>query len=202
MEGLKPPIVPEAPVPVLSDDQLTALLKAAAAHPDRFTARRDEAILRTLLDTGIRISELVGMTTAETDLDQAVAWVTGKGSRRRVVVLSPKTVRALDRYLKVRGQHRHAIEAALWLSQRGPMTKDGADDRLRVIAAAAGVEGVHAHRFRHSWAHDWLAAGGSERDIMRLAGWRTATMLDRYGASMADVRAREAAARMRRGDRL
>lgn len=202
MAGIKPPAVPETPVPVLSDVELTALLKAAAAHPDRFTARRDEALLRVLLDTGVRISELVGMTTAETDLDQAIAWVLGKGSRRRVVVLSPKTVRALDRYLKDRRQHRHAAEPALWLTQRGAASKDAADERLRDIARRAGVEGVHAHRFRHSWAHDWLAAGGSERDIMRLAGWRTATMLDRYGASMADVRAREAAARMRRGDRL
>jgi integrase len=71
-----------------------------------------------------------------------------------------------------------------------------------VRAAAAGVNGVHTHRFRHTWADDWLSAGGGEQDLKRLAGWRSDPMLARYGASRADACAREAHRRLARGDRV
>ena len=200
MAGLKPPTVPEEPVPVLTDEDLTRLVKAAAAHPDPFTARRDEALLRMLIDTGARISELVGIQLE--DVGDGAAWVTGKGSRRRVLIFGAKTDRALDRYLRARKAHRHAALSALWLTQRGAMSKDAADERIRVTAETAGVEGVHAHRFRHTWAHDYLAAGGGEQSLKRLAGWRSDAMLARYGASQADARARAEATRLRRGDRI
>lgn len=61
---------------------------------------------------------------------------------------------------------------------------------------------IHPHRFRHTNAHDFLLAGGQERDLKRLMGWRSDTMLERYGASAADHRAREAARRLKRGDRV
>jgi integrase len=55
----------------------------------------------------------------------------------------------------------------------------------------AGLPGLHPHQLRHTFAHAWLAQGGGETDLMRLAGWKSRQMLGRYGASAADARARE-----------
>ncbi len=79
-----------------------------------------------------------------------------------MVYLSSKTQLALDRYLRARRGHRHAADPALLLSQRGRLTPDGVRTRVKIHAEAAGLDPktVHPHRFRHSFAHDYLMAGG------------------------------------------
>jgi len=202
MAGLTPPTAPDVPVPVLTDDEIRAMIKAAAAGPTQFLARRDEAIVRMFTDGGPRISEMASMLLAELDVDGGSVWVEGKGGRRRLVMFGAKTGRAVDRYVRARRSHPRSSEAALWLGQRGGLRSPGIDGRLRALATAAGVQDVHAHRFRHTWVDDWLSAGGGEQDLKRLAGWRSDAMLARYGSSRADARAREAHHRLARGDRL
>lgn len=103
--------------------------------------------------------------------------MTGKGSRPRVVPFGAKTGQAIDRYLRVRALHPYTSSPRLLLGLRGPMTTDGAREVLNVRSAQAGVDGMHPHRFRHTFAHRWLAGGGQERDLMMLAGWRSDDML-------------------------
>jgi site-specific recombinase XerD len=200
MAKLSPPTLKMKPVPVISDDDLVALLKACNGR--EFNDRRDEALIRLLLDCGVRISEACSLRVEDIDLNQAMALVKGKGDKIRPIYFSARTTRALDRYIRMRGRHRWVHLDALFLTQRGALSTDGARDRVKYRGQLAGIEDLHPHRFRHTFAHDFLMNGGQERDLKRLAGWSSDVMLERYGASAADVRAKAAAQRLKRGDRV
>ena len=201
MAKMKPPTVPVAPVPVIRDDELEALFKSCEGTD--FADYRDAAVIRLLLDTGMRRAELGGLTVDDVDLRRKSVRVVGKGRKVRDCVFGANTARALDRYLrKARPRHRDAASPALWLGHAGPMTDNGIYQAILERAKKAGLKGIHPHQFRHTWAHKLSADGMPESQLMHLAGWSSTQMASRYGASAVGERARATYRRMSPVDKL
>lgn len=202
MAGMRPPMIPEQPVPVLREEQLRALLKSCEGR--EFVQRRDAAVIYLFLDSGIRRGELAGLEVPDVDLDHREVTVLGKGRRTRTVSFGRKAAWALDQYLDARLSHRQAEAPQLWLGEKGkgPMTGSGIFQMIQRRGEVIGAKGLHPHVLRHTWAHMMKSARMSDEEIMKLAGWRSPQMLARYAASTAAERARESGRRLAPGDRL
>ena len=198
--GLKAPKLDAKVIEPLTTDQLKALLKACAGSDMR--DRRDEAIIRFMLETGTRAGECAALEVADVDLLGGTAVVRrGKGGKGRIVPFGPQTARAIDRYKRTRASHRLAGTPALWLGDRGKaFNYDGLHKALGARATAAGITGFHPHLLRHTAAHRWLAAGGSEGGLMAVAGWSQPDMLMRYTRARASERAAAEARELNLGD--
>lgn len=201
MAGMLMPTVRETPPDVLTPEQVARLFEVTSGK--RFIDRRDNAILRLLFDTGMRRSECGNLRVEDVDLVQRVAVVLGKGNRVRVVPFGANTAQAIDRYLRVRRTHRLAHLRSMWVSQWKHFDGDSIGAMVQARGREAGIDRLHAHQFRHTYADAQLRAGMTEGDLMQTAGWRNSLMLRRYGAKVAADRAREAYHRLRApGDRL
>lgn len=190
----------ENPVPVLSVDDLRAMLRTCNRT---FEGTRDEALIRLLADTGMRRGGCAGLRVADLDFEQDTATITLKGGRVQVCPFGPRTAKALRRYLRVRAGHDYAGERNLWIGRRGPINANAVLLIVRRRARQAGIEGrVFVHQFRHTWAHEALRSGLQEGDVMRLGGWRSREMLSRYGSAGADARAKANYLPVSLGDKL
>lgn len=169
-----------------------------------FVSRRDLAILRVLIDNGMRVGGLTGLRLDDVDLPGRRLRIVLKGGDEHWAPIGDKAGQAIDRYLRVRARHPAGGSPWLWLGtknhSRPRLTASGVQEMLHRRGEQAGVENVHPHRCRSTSAHLQLAAGADRDAVRRVLGWKSDAMLAFYTEELADERAREAHARFAPGD--
>lgn len=164
------------PLPdVLTVRDVEALLAAPRGQEPR--ALRDRALLELAYATGLRVSELTGLTLESIDLEEDLVRCVGKGSRERIVPFGGAARAALVRYLEAARATflRGRSERALFLTRLGrPFTRMGCFKLLRECAAAAGITAkVSPHTLRHSCATHLLEGGCDLRVVQEILGHRS-----------------------------
>ncbi len=172
------PSVPSGLPKALTEPEVGRLLDAVVG--DDPVARRDRAILEVLYGTGCRISELVGLSLQDVDMDAALVRLFGKGSKERVVPVGSFAMVALVNWIDTGGRRqltpqrwaRRGDAEAMFLNQRGGrLTRQGASGILARHARTVGLDGkVSPHVLRHSCATHMLDHGADIRAVQELLG--------------------------------
>ena len=155
---------------VLSEDQVAALL--AAPDPSQRLGLRDKAMLELLYATGLRVSELVGLTLAQLRLDEGFLVAFGKGSKERIVPVGEQAEQWLRRYLvEVRGGLLAGRHPEVFLNHRGGrLTRQGFWKILEGYGRRAGIRALSPHVLRHSFATHLLEHGADLRAVQMMLG--------------------------------
>ncbi len=177
--------LPQKIVRVFTPDDLRQLLAACPATP---LGARDRAVLMTLLDTGLRVSELVRLTLDDVDLEtQRLRVLYAKGNRQRVAAFSDDCGQELLSYLGARGHEPGPLFCASnqhgSLRQTVALRPNGVKQMLRRLGRTTGLAKVHAHRFRHTFATWAIEQGARELDVQLLLGHSSPDMVRRYASS-------------------
>jgi len=202
LKNMKRPTVPELLIPTVTLEDLKALIDACKGR--EFRQVRDTAIIRFLLDSGPRVSEIVGLQLGDVDVRRGLAVVTGKGNKQRQLPFGNKTALALGRYLRTRaGQPRADLPTFfLGATGRGPFTDSGVRQMLESRCKEAGLGHIHPHQLRHTMATNFLDNLGQERELAILLGHASTQMAERYTRTTKVKRALQAHQRLALGDQV
>ena len=200
--GLRNVRLPRKIVPPLVPAEIARLIACCDARTAM--GRRDRAILLTLLDTGVRCAEAVGLDLVDCALPERRLLVRqGKGGKDRIVPFADRCADALAVYLVDRGTAPGPLFVAARYARLHAgvrLRPNGLKQLLRRLGRAAGVRRVHAHRFRHTFATWAIAHDARELDVQHLLGHSSPEMVRRYSATYGSAQAAERHAAFSPGD--
>jgi len=178
--SLKPPKVAKKVVSTLSDEEIGAILDAS--KPTNPCNARNQTIFMLLLDTGMRIGELVNLRMGDVHMDEGLLKVIGKGKKERLVPIGSNAQRVLQRYFfRYRPEPAHPGIDNVFLSNHGyPLTENGTKLMFARLAQRSGVGRLHAHLCRHTFATRFLMNGGDVFTLQQILGHSTLEMVRRY----------------------
>lgn len=167
---------------VLSTSEIDAMI--AAIDPSKDESLRNRAIIETLYGSGLRVSELVGLRLSRIMPEDQCVLVEGKGSKQRIVPLSPVSLSLIRDYLeqRIRGPVKPEAADILFLNRRGgQMSRVMVFYIIRDLAEAAGItHHVSPHTLRHSFATHLLEGGANLRVIQTLLGHESIATTEIY----------------------
>ena len=181
-ELLESPRLPRELPDVLSVEEIDMMIASIPAGKDE--SLRNHAIIETLYGSGLRVSELVEARISRMSLEEGVLLVEGKGSKQRVVPLSPVSVELIGEYLEHR--NRQVVKSSgndiIFLNRRGaPLTRVMIFYIIRDLAALAGIpKKVSPHTLRHSFATHLLEGGANLRAIQEMLGHESIATTELY----------------------
>ena len=181
----------------LSEDEASRLFKHfSALRPDegngsevsRFEATRDLAVLELLYGCGLRLSEVIGIETADMDLQNGFLKITGKGRKQRIVPLGKPATEALRNYFEVRlNFFRISLERAgessrAFVTTRGRQLYPMLVQRMtkRYLSSVTESERKNPHILRHSFATHLLNAGADLKSVSEMLGHSSLTTTELY----------------------
>ncbi|NTU71120.1 MAG: site-specific tyrosine recombinase XerD [Coriobacteriia bacterium] len=170
------PKVPERLPDVLSIEDVDRLL--GQPFPDSPAGSRDRAMLETLYGCGLRVSELTGLDLTDLDLSAGLVRVFGKGGKERVVPVAGMASHALDAYvahgrssLRPKASLGGSGASAVFLNVRGGrLSRGGVFHIVKTYGARVGIESLHPHTLRHSFATHMLEGGADLRALQEMLG--------------------------------
>ncbi|GAB4404205.1 MAG: tyrosine-type recombinase/integrase [Anaerolineales bacterium] len=178
IRSIRPPIVEKKEVVPFNRVEILALLDQVTKTNNPIVALRNKAILYVLLDTGVRASELCGLRIQDINQVTMHIMVFGKGKKERHIPISQMTLAAIQDYLKQRGGKSEWVFVTM--NNHRPINRIRLGSILEKIGKQAGIGHVYPHRFRHTFAIQFLRNGGNIYSLQRILGHTTLDMVKRY----------------------
>jgi site-specific recombinase XerD len=164
---------------VLTDDEVKRLLLVLRQHSDAALRDRDLCICLLMLDSGLRLGEVLGLKCGSLHLEEGYISVLGKGDKERYVPVGQHTKKELMRYLFTRSGC--ASKYSLFeKSKEIPLTEGAVRALFRRLKRMTGIERLHPHLLRHTFATRYLENGGDLYSLQLILGHTTLEMSKRY----------------------
>jgi integrase/recombinase XerC len=180
--GLRPPKSPKKLPNALSPDEASRLVALPDARDDDALTLRDRAMLELFYSSGLRLSELAGLTFDRIDWQAGEVRVWGKGAKERIVPVGGEALGALRRWIDSRAQLADGRNNVVFVTQRGtPLSPRAIQARVRQRAIEQGLpRHVHPHMLRHSFASHVLQSSGDLRAVQEMLGHASITSTQVY----------------------
>ncbi len=166
-QGISPPKAEQRLPKTLDADQMQQLLKLPG---ESWIDHRDRAMLELFYSAGLRLSELAGLTCQDLDLNDATVSVHGKGQKDRILPLGRFAIDALKRWLSCRPERGPKVEQVFVSRDGDALSARSIQQRIKLRGQQQGIDQIHPHMLRHSFASHLLESSGNLRGVQELLG--------------------------------